>query len=192
MSLKIISGIYKGRVLQAPKGLGVRPTTARVRQRVFDTLQALWAGSVGLDAFAGSGAIGFEALSRGAQHVTACEPVAAHFACIQTNATTLKLTAHQYAVHSTPCEVWMDTHGATVLPLLDWVYLDPPYGYAGLAALLEPLAVQLPANAFLIVEHGASPQEIQTIEAVETRYSRLRRYKHIEAGDSAVHMFMLQ
>jgi 16S rRNA (guanine966-N2)-methyltransferase len=191
MSLKIISGVYKGRVLQAPKGLGVRPTTGRVRQRVFDTLQALWPGSIGLDAFAGSGAIGFEALSRGAQQVTACEFVPLHAECIRRNQQALGVSSTDYILHTTPCEAWLNAHGATAFPLMDWVYLDPPYGYVGLPNLLEALATQLPPTSFLIVEHGASPTEVQHLEALQARHPRVTLHKQIEAGDSAVHIFVV-
>jgi 16S rRNA (guanine(966)-N(2))-methyltransferase RsmD len=193
MSLSIISGIYRGRKLQAPKGLGVRPTTARVRQRVFDTLQALWVGSIGLDGFSGSGAIGFEALSRGAKYVTACEPIPTHAACIQGNAKTLGVTAEHYTLFKNTCEAWLTAQAqGDGLQQLDWVYLDAPYGYEGLPHLVEAFAVGLPTDAFLIVEHGASPQEVQHLEVIQAKHPRLTLYRHIPAGDSAVHVFVLR
>jgi 16S rRNA (guanine966-N2)-methyltransferase len=191
MSLKIISGQYKGRLLHAPQGVGVRPTTARVRQRVFDTLQALWGGSTGLDGFAGSGAIGFEALSRGASHVTACEPVAMHRACLQKNADALGLTTTHYTPYATTCEGWLAKQTPNTLQQLDWVYLDAPYGYAGLPSLLETFATGLPIHAYLMVEHGATAQEHQHLEELHATHPRLQLYRHIAAGDSIVHIFVI-
>ena len=74
--MRVIAGQFKGRPLNAPKGLGTRPTTDRVRESLFSTLVSVrggFDGAVVLDAFAGSGALGIEALSRGASFALFCE-----------------------------------------------------------------------------------------------------------------------
>ncbi len=73
MSLRIIGGKYKGRVLKAPKGSATRPTHGMLRESVFNICQNEIAGARFLDLFAGSGAMGLEALSRGASHITLVE-----------------------------------------------------------------------------------------------------------------------
>ncbi|MDR2721456.1 MAG: RsmD family RNA methyltransferase, partial [Coriobacteriaceae bacterium] len=74
--MRIVAGEYKGRVLKAPSGQTARPTTDRVREALMSVLisaRGTLDGAVVLDAFAGSGALGLEALSRGAAHVSFCE-----------------------------------------------------------------------------------------------------------------------
>ena len=79
---RIIAGSHKGRSLKAPKGLDVRPTGARVKQTLFDILAPRLPGCRFLDAFAGSGGIGLEALSRGADRATLVERDAGAVAAI--------------------------------------------------------------------------------------------------------------
>ena len=76
IKLRIISGKYKGRIFEAPKGLDVRPTTDRVREAMFSSVISIFGpldNACILDAFAGSGALGFESLSRGASHLVSFE-----------------------------------------------------------------------------------------------------------------------
>ncbi len=96
--MRIVAGRHRGRRLAAPPGRGVRPTADRVREALFDVLAhnaygpggaALPAGARVIDAFAGTGALGFEALSRGAAHVTFIENDAGALRCLRRNAATL-------------------------------------------------------------------------------------------------------
>ena len=94
MSLRIVSGKFKGRVLQSPKGLKTRPTQESLREAIFNICQGSIVGAAVLDLFAGSGAIGFEALSRGASHVTFVEKDHAAIASIRKNIELLEVV-HQ-------------------------------------------------------------------------------------------------
>jgi 16S rRNA (guanine966-N2)-methyltransferase len=91
--MRIVAGQYRGRRLAAPKGDGTRPTTDRVREALFSSLTSLAGPALGggsaLDAFAGSGALGFEALSRGLRHVTFIERDRAALSVLKANAATL-------------------------------------------------------------------------------------------------------
>jgi 16S rRNA (guanine966-N2)-methyltransferase len=185
--IKILAGQFKGRILQTPKGQAVRPTTARVRQRVFDVLASYWLDSIGVDAFAGSGAIGFEALSRGAVKVYATEKHPVHGRIIQQNADTLKLTQDVYVVENKPFEAWWKTQSDELVASLDWVFLDPPYGYEKLEGLLVDILTQsaFQVGALVIVEHGNTDAEKVVLEKVITQHWA-SLYRVLDCGDSSV------
>ena len=136
--MRIVAGLWRGRALSAPKGEATRPTADRVRQALFDMLlHAPWAGRealVGatvLDAFAGTGALGLEALSRGAAHAHFLERDRAALAARRANVAALKAPATIHAADATrpppgvPCSV---------------VFLDPPYGQGLIERALPALA----------------------------------------------------
>ncbi len=91
MSLRIIGGEFRNRPLKSPKGDQTRPTLAVMRKAVFDILQMQVDGAEFLDLYAGSGAMGLEALSRGASHVTFVETNRFAFHCIEENCRQLKV-----------------------------------------------------------------------------------------------------
>jgi 16S rRNA (guanine966-N2)-methyltransferase len=185
--IKILAGQFKGRILQTPKGQAVRPTTARVRQRLFDVLASYWVDSIGVDAFSGSGAIGFEALSRGAVKVYATEKHPLHARLIQQNAETLKLTKDEYNFENKLFEAWWKIQSDELVASLDWVFVDPPYGYEKLGILLESVFTH-PAfrtGALVIVEHGNTKAEKAVLEkAIVDHLATL--YRVLDCGDSSV------
>jgi 16S rRNA (guanine966-N2)-methyltransferase len=185
--IKILAGQFKGRLLQTPKGRAVRPTTARVRQRLFDVLASYWPDSIGVDAFAGSGAIGFEALSRGALKVYATETHPLHVKLMQQNAETLKLTKNEYTLENKSFEAWWKAQSDDVVGTLDWVFLDPPYGYGGLASLLANLLTHsaLAVGTLVIVEHGNTDAEKAVLDAV-IQASWVSVFRVLDCGDSSV------
>ena len=118
--MRIIAGKYKGRKLESPKGDLIRPTSDKVKEAVFGSLQFDIPGAVVLDAFAGSGALGIEALSRGAAHVDFVEK---NGSCIATLYNNLKLIeTNNYNV------IRGDViRSADRLSKYDIIFLDPPY-----------------------------------------------------------------
>lgn len=152
--LRITGGIYKGRVLKSPAGQAIRPTTGRVRESVFSRFKAQMIGAQMLDLFAGSGLMGFEALSRGAQSVVAVEKVPAHARLIQANAASLGLTLPQHTVVVADALKWLaQTNPSSPFNL---VYADPPYEAVDLERLLALLFQPgwLSAQALVLLEHG--------------------------------------
>jgi 16S rRNA (guanine966-N2)-methyltransferase len=121
--LRIIAGTHRGRKLQAPKGMATRPTTDRVREALFSILGPLH-GARAVDLYAGSGALGFEALSRGAEHVSFIESGKAACQVLRDNAEHLQFTSRSTIVHR---EVQRAT---SVLSALDLVLSDPPWPIA--------------------------------------------------------------
>jgi len=154
--MRIIAGAWRGRALQAPPGDATRPTADRVRQALFDRLMhAPWAGRAVLDgarivdAFAGTGALGLEALSRGAAHATFIECDRAALAALRANVAACRAEAR--------CTV-LAADALRPPPGMPagLVFLDPPYG-----ANLVPQAVTalsaagwLAPSALIIAEVG--------------------------------------
>jgi|GEM_PF-5323209 len=188
MSLRIQRGRFKNRAINTVTTDAVRPTTGRVRQRIFDTLSFLWAGSTGVDAFAGSGIIGFEALSAGAQKVYACESSKEHARFILESQALLNLEQSEHQLAVRPFAGWWKVN-APSMPRVEWVYLDPPYQFKDWDQTLR-LLVNYPClsdGCFLIVEQGNSPEEAKVVkDLLDDESLSLELYKHIDCGDTQV------
>ncbi len=152
---RIVGGSAKGRRLTVP-GTGTRPTSDRAREAVFSTLESLrgaFADAVVLDLYAGSGALGLEALSRGAARVDLVESDRQAAQVIEANRAVVSGTAQ---VHATTVERWI----ASSQPGsgYDVVFCDPPYavGAVEVEAVLETLSQRrlLADGALVVVERG--------------------------------------
>lgn len=138
---RIIAGAARGRRLTIPTGGGTRPTADRVREALFSTLEALHGRLVGsriLDLYAGSGAVGLEALSRGAVHATFVECAPPAVRALRANVATLGLPGAVVL----PKRVEGLPGLPAPTPAYDVVYVDPPYAVspARVGALLDTLA----------------------------------------------------
>lgn len=123
MSLHILGGKFRSHPLKAPKHARTRPTTSLVRAAVFNICQELVEGARMLDLFAGSGAMGFEALSRGAASVTFVESDREALKCIRENGERLGVSG-QIEVLPMPVERAI----AKLVGPYELIYVDPPYG----------------------------------------------------------------
>lgn len=123
-SLRIIAGEWRGRVLAFPDIQGLRPTPDRVRETLFNWLQPVIQGSKCLDLFAGSGALGVEALSRGAATVTLVEADPCAFQALQRTIDQLNAGTRACLRHSDAFD-FLDSQPAGPF---DIVFVDPPYG----------------------------------------------------------------
>lgn len=134
--MRVVAGAYRGRRLAAPPGTDTRPTSDRVREALFNSLQSLdlLDGAVVADLFAGSGALGIEALSRGASHCTFVESGRAALGAIGENLAKLGIDAAVARVVPRPVELTLATLGPVDLALC-----DPPYSYTGWPELLAAL-----------------------------------------------------
>jgi 16S rRNA (guanine966-N2)-methyltransferase len=163
--LRIVGGQFRGRNLAAPPGQGTRPTSDRARQAVFNILEhAPWArelhGARVLDLFAGSGALGFEALSRGGAFCLFVETDDAARGAIRETIEALGLFGAT-RIHRRDATDLGPRPGSAGAPF-DLAFLDPPYGM-GLAekALAELVAHDwLKPDALLVVERGAGEADI--------------------------------
>ena len=174
--MRIISGIWKNKRLIAPEGETVRPTSDRARQALFDMLwHAPWAGrelvdgAMVLDAFAGTGALGLEALSRGAARATFIEKDRGALASLRANIANCKAEAQVIAGDATKPP--RPIQPATL------VFLDPPYGGGLLAPALAALdqAGWFAPGAVICTELG------QKDEVPETRFTTLDDRSHGKA-----------
>src|SRR2546428_8077710 len=158
--LRIIAGEFKGRRLKAPGGRTVRPTGDRVKEAWFSILQQSIPAARVLDLFSGSGALGFEALSRGAVSVDFVENNRASLAAIRENATTLNV-GDRVTTHRSDAL----TFAERLQPALyDVAFADPPYAHEDAARLLELFRATPFAQVFSI-EHAAD----RAISGDETR-----------------------
>jgi 16S rRNA (guanine966-N2)-methyltransferase len=183
--MRIIAGRLRRRTLEAPAGLSTRPTSDRLRETLFNVLAPRIEGARFLDLYAGSGAVGIEALSRGAAHAAFVERAAAALKVLRTNLEMLGLTTgfhvHSGSVASYLKKAPADAAGFGV------VFLDPPYDaaeeYATTLGLLGGAAHGLLAEgAVVIAEHRRK-------EKLEESYGGLKRTRLLEQGDAALSFY---
>ena len=154
--MRVIAGSRKGHRIDAPPGLATRPTSDRVRENVFNLVQTWVEDAVVLDLFAGSGAMGIEALSRGAERAVFVESHGAACRAIEQNLDKLRLTGAEVVCNDVMRFAAADTR------TYDLVFCDPPYGdYASLEPTLARYAPRLLAEDGLLVLETAAKQEPQ-------------------------------
>src|SRR5690348_14645671 len=137
MTLRIIGGQFKNRLLKAPKGSKTRPTLAILRKAVFDMLQFTIADARFLDLFAGSGVMGIEALSRGAGHAAFIDADRTAIHCIRENLKLLQLE-EQSEVHHCDAFTALKKY-AHKNNSFDVIYIDPPYKLSRETPILQEL-----------------------------------------------------
>jgi len=180
--MRIIAGKFRGATIEAPKGLGTRPTSDRVREALFNVLEhgkpeIDFEGARALDLFAGSGALGLEALSRGARYCLFIEDDAGARAAIRRNVEALGLTGIT--------KIWRRDAtrlgpSGTVSPF-DLVFCDPPYGEGlgeqALVAAVEGGWIKAGAVAVLEERAGIAPAWPAPFSEIDRR-----RYGDTEIG----------
>jgi 16S rRNA (guanine966-N2)-methyltransferase len=173
--LRIIGGEWRSRVVRFPEAEGLRPTPDRVRETLFNWLGQRLSGVECVDLFAGSGALGFEAMSRGASRVVMVE--ASRRVCDQLRRTAQELGAEGVEIVNADALAWLAGPG----PRFDLAFVDPPYA-SGLAprtlAALEP---RLNPRARVYVESAAATK------APGERWRKLR-----EGAAGAAHFALLE
>lgn len=137
--VRIIAGRWRRRLVRIPRQAQTRPTPGRARETLFNWLQPGLADAVCLDLFAGSGALGLEALSRGARRVVAVDRDAAAIRALRQTCASLRASPGDLTLHRADALHFLRTNGES----FDIVFLDPPY-YGG--ALRETLCATLAAS----------------------------------------------
>lgn len=153
--MRIVAGRHRGRVLLAPEGRNTRPTADRVRESLFNILshgEPDLRGARVLDVFAGSGALGFEALSRGAGHVAFIENDTSAYAIIHANAKKMNAAEGEVAILRTDA-----CAPAKAKAPFQFILLDPPYKSGLAKAALPALLAQgwIAEDALIVVEVAA-------------------------------------
>jgi len=185
--MRVIAGIYRSRILKSLKGLALRPTSDRLRETLFNVLGPGVAGSRFIDLFAGTGAIGIEALSRGAAEVVFIENHPPAVALIRRNLASLHIRSGA-TVLATDALLGLEKlafRQKRESPGYDLVFLDPPYAAAkDYARVLEFLgsATLLASGGIVVAEHRRSfdlPEEV----------GALRCYRVLKQGDAALSFY---
>jgi 16S rRNA (guanine(966)-N(2))-methyltransferase RsmD len=153
--MRVIGGHDRGRRLRAPRGLATRPTADRVRVTLFDVLGPAVAGARVLDLFAGTGAVGIEALSRGAARVVLVERDPSALRALRANLAALGAPRAAARVMAGDVTRLLPELGAQEGPF-DFVFIDPPYATALAARTLEGLGATrvCRAGTEVIVQHS--------------------------------------
>jgi 16S rRNA (guanine966-N2)-methyltransferase len=179
--MRVIAGAYGGRRLTAPRGAATRPTSDRVREALFSLLGSLDGARV-LDLYAGSGALGIEALSRGARHATFADSAPAATRAIEANLGALEVPRDAYELRRQDARACLrSARGAR--REYDLVFLDPPYRLAaGLGRELSPLLAGVLAPGARVVSESdrRAPLALELPTTDERRYgdTLIRIHEH--------------
>jgi 16S rRNA (guanine966-N2)-methyltransferase len=187
--MRVIAGKYRSRPLSALPGLDLRPTSDRLRETLFNVLTAgnpaALEGTVWLDLYAGTGAVGIEALSRGAKMVYFVESSARARDLVRKNLRSLKIEVGFEIVNKDSAQSLrgLETRGVTA----DFAFLDPPYrmqpAYPQTLEQLGRVRV-LEAGSIVIAEHEKRFDPGETFEL-------LRRYRSLTQGDAALSFYRI-
>ena len=177
--MRIIAGQWRGRTIAGPAGQATRPTADRARETLFSMLASRMGGFTGLrvaDLFAGSGALGFEALSRGAAHCLFADSDRSAIDAIRRNAATLGAAGAEVLLGDA-------TQLSPPANPFDLVMIDPPYAYDGGGVLLTTLASHgwLGADSWLSYENAGTAPQTDGLECVVSR----------RAGKAWLHLYRL-
>jgi 16S rRNA (guanine966-N2)-methyltransferase len=190
--MRVIAGRFRSRLLTAPAGLGTRPTSDRLRETLFNVLAPRISGAAFLDLYAGSGAVGIEAISRGAARVAFVERDPAAAKVLRANLERLHI-AEGFRLHAGSVKIFLQTQISIASPKPvphEVVFLDPPYNaadeYASTLNLLGgPAAAHLAPDAVVIAEHRRKM-------TLDERYGSLRRTRLLEQGDAALSFYQAE
>jgi 16S rRNA (guanine966-N2)-methyltransferase len=175
IEMRVIAGEFKGRRLAPPKWSGLRPTSDKLRETLFNIVAARVPGARVLDGYAGTGAIGIEALSRGAAHVTFVDCDARALELIDRN---LKLcgVSDRYAIIRGRLG---GKHPLSAPAAFDLAVLDPPYDDPDLLAAVAAAEPLIAPGGLLVLEHSRRRPAPDSAGA-------LPRIRDVRSGDSAL------
>jgi len=180
--MRVIGGVYRGRRLRTVGGLSVRPTSDRLRETLFNVLAPRIQGIRFLDICAGSGAVGIEALSRGALAVTLIERSRHACAVIEANLSALGVTGEVTTINRDAAAAIKRLEQES--EQFDVVFFDPPYAseiYGGVMTQLG-LGLLLSAGAVVVVEHLAKTPPGR-------EYGKLQLVRELKQGESGLAFF---
>lgn len=191
MSLRIIGGEFRNRLLKSPKGEQTRPTLAVMRKAVFDILQTHIHQAHFLDLYAGSGAMGLESLSRGAAQATFVESDRFALRCIESNCKEFQVEK-QTTILSYDCFLALKKL-AKAGKTFDVVYADPPYAAGAKQHLLHELLALFDSSSLL--NHGGILFLEEAVPPIlKPEQLKLKRLHHIDTrtfSRSALHQFQM-
>ena len=179
--MRVISGLFKGRRINGGKNFSIRPTTDRIKESIFTILGDYVSGSQVLDLFGGSGSLGIEALSRGAEKVTFIEQQASSIAIMKKNIHQVGIIPGKFEIIQSEVLHFCSHTPATY----DIILADPPFHYPPLQKLIATITSRSVLNerGVLIIEHEIS----NPLEENTATYSIIKQKKY---GRSLVSFIM--
>jgi 16S rRNA (guanine(966)-N(2))-methyltransferase RsmD len=177
--VRVIAGTLKGRRLDSPTWDGLRPTSDKLRETLFNVLAARIEGARVLDGYAGTGAVGIEALSRGAAGVTFVERDPRAVRLIETNLARCGVGDRYAIIRAGFADAPERLRGTR----FDVVFADPPYGSEALRQALETAAALVEPTGLVVVEHAMR-------EAPDDKHGSLECTRTLKSGDSALSFFV--
>jgi 16S rRNA (guanine966-N2)-methyltransferase len=182
--MRIIAGSLKGRRLSSPSWAGLRPTSDKLRETLFNLLAPRIAGARVLDGYAGTGALGIEALSRGAASVTFIERDRRAQALVAENLTRCGIADGYAIIRASVARALETLRQQPVTEVFDIVLFDPPYAEK-IDAVLGGVDALVAPGGLVVVEHA---RRTRSPEAV----GRLVRTRQVSSGDSALTFYACQ
>jgi len=179
--MRVIAGHFKGRRLKAPDWEGLRPTSDKLRETLFNVLAPRIDSARVVDGYAGTGAIGIEALSRGAAHVTFVDKNRRAVALIEEN---LRACAVEggYTIHCADVVAALDASPAA--GAFDLILLDPPYDIEHVSVALDAAARHLAAGGLIVLEHATRREPDEPPAVV--------RVRDVKSGDSTLSFYTVR
>ncbi|MEK6335281.1 MAG: 16S rRNA (guanine(966)-N(2))-methyltransferase RsmD [Acidobacteriota bacterium] len=183
--MRIIGGKYRGRKLKSPPSLKTRPTSDRLRETLFNILAPRIQGARFLDLCAGSGAVGIEALSRGAAHVTFVDHSRQMYALIESNLKVLSADDDEVEVVSKEASAFLRKHAKREGESFDIVFFDPPY-----EADYEEVLNDLDQGAeLLLAKEGVVIVEHSRKKSPNDEFGALKKSRLVKQGDSCLSFY---
>jgi 16S rRNA (guanine966-N2)-methyltransferase len=187
--MRVIAGEFRSRALAAPPGAATRPTSDRLRETLFNVIAPRIAGAAFLDLYAGSGAVGIEAMSRGASQAVFIEQAAPALAALRANLARLGLR-EGVKIDAGSVAAFLRRRHAGASRQFDLVFLDPPWD--AIAEYAESLDLLGGAAATLLARGAQVIAEHRRKHALEERYGNLRRTRLLEQGDAALSFYAVE
>lgn len=175
--MRVIAGRYRSRRLKTVPGIAVRPTPDRLREAMFNVLAPRMEGAVFLDAYAGSGAVAIEALSRGAKHIILIERSAQALGVIRDNLAALHIGSEATVVRGNATALLRDYTA-------DIAFIDPPYEHT-----------KEYGDSLLVLSEKACPLVIAQHTSrltLEDRYGKLQKVRVLKQGDNSLSFYELR
>ncbi len=172
--MRVIAGRFRSRPLKSVPGLLVRPTPDRLREALFNVLTPLIPGKIFLDAYAGSGAVGIEALSRGASHIILIERNPQALLVTRENLQTLKIEGEATLVRG---------KAAALMPNYqpDIAFIDPPYDQE--KEYTDSLGVLAQSGCKLVIAQHSSKLTLESV------YGALQKFRVLRQGDNSLSFY---
>jgi 16S rRNA (guanine966-N2)-methyltransferase len=185
--MRIIAGKYRGRKLKSPPSIQTRPTSDRLRETLFNILAPRIEGTRFLDLCAGTGAVGIEALSRGATRVIFVDRSRRMSALVAANVESLGVTGAKTEIVAAEALEFLRRHVKHQAEPFDIIFFDPPYAedYEAILGFIgEHVAEFLQTEGVVIVEHHKKKPLIDG--------PSLKRYRELKQGDSVLSFFRVR